>query len=124
MLCLGLCACKEEQKPKPKVQRIVRHYTGDVEVLNSCGMNGAASRMKDFLRKNGFDVVSYGNYRLQNFAETIVVLHNPEWEGARALAEALQTDNVLVVKSKRAVMDAVVYIGKDFQQIIEPDQGE
>lgn len=125
MLCLGLCACKEEPKPqKPAVRKIVRHYSGDVEVLNSCGMSGAASKMKDFLRKNGFDVVSYGNYGLQNFAETVIVLRNPEWEGAKALAEALQTDNVLVITSKRAVMDAVVYIGKDFQQKIEPDQGE
>lgn len=124
LLCLGLCACKEEQKPQPKPHKVIRHYTGDVEVLNSCGMSGAASKMKDFLRKNGFDVVSYGNYGLQNFAETIIVLRNPEWEGAKALAEALQTDNVLVITSKRAVMDAVVYIGKDFQQIIEPDQGE
>jgi hypothetical protein len=31
---------------------------------------------------------------------------------------------VLVVHSRRAVVDAAVYIGKDFEQIIEPEQGE
>lgn len=79
--------------------------------------------MRNYLRQNGFDVVSSRNDRLQNYDETIIVLRNPEWEGAQALARALKTDNVLVVASKRAVVDAAVYIGKDFKQIIEPEEG-
>jgi len=119
--CLSLLGCKEEAAP-PKVQE-VRSYKGDVEVLNSCGMQGAAASMRNYLRKNGFDVVSSRNDRLQNYDETIIVLRNPEWEGAQALARVLKTDNVLVVASKRAVVDAAVYIGKDFKQIIEPEEG-
>ena len=114
--------CKEEavkEKEKP-----VRHYSGDIEVLNSCGMQGAAAKMRSYLRENGFDVVSYRNDRLQNYDETILVLRNPEWEGAKALAKVLKTDNVMTVYSKRAVVDASIYIGKDFEQIIKPDQGE
>ena len=114
--------CKEE-KPAP-VAKVVRSYKGDVEVLNSCGMQGAAAKMRSYLRENGFDVVSSRNDRLQNYDETVVVLRNPEWEGAKALAQTLKTKNVLVVHSKRAVVDAAVYIGKDFKQIIEPEQGE
>lgn len=120
-LLLFFAGCKEEVKQEV---HIVRHYNGDVEVLNSCGEQGAAAKMKAFLRKNGFDVVSYRNDRLQNYDETIVVLRNPEWEGAQALAKALKTDNVMTIISKRAVVDAAVYIGKDFHQIIEPEQGE
>jgi len=119
--CLAILGCKEEA-PAPKVQE-VRSYKGDVEVLNSCGMQGAAASMRNYLRKNGFDVVSSRNDRLQNYDETIIVLRNPEWEGAQALARALKTNNVLVVASKRAVVDAAVYIGKDFKQIIEPEEG-
>ena len=96
----------------------------DVEVLNSCGMQGAAAKMRSYLRDNGFDIVSSRNDRLQNYDETVLVLRNPEWEGAKALAQALKTDNVLIVHSDRAVVDAAVYIGKDFNQIIEPEQGE
>ena len=114
--------CKEE-KPAP-VEKVVRSYKGDVEVLNSCGMQGAASKMKTYLRENGFDIVSSRNDRLQNYDETVLVLRNPEWEGAKALAQTLKTKNVLVVHSKRAVVDAAVYIGKDFKQIIEPEQGD
>lgn len=123
VFCLAFLGCKEEVQA-PKVQEVKRSYKGDVEVLNSCGMQGAAARMKSYLRKNGFDVVSTRNDVLQNYEETIIVLRNPEWEGAQALARALKTNNVLVVASKRAVVDAAVYIGKDLNQIIEPDQGD
>lgn len=114
--------CKEEKVVEEK--QPVRHYKGDIEVLNSCGMQGAAAKMRAYLRENGFDVVSYRNDRLQNYDETILVLRNPEWEGAKALAKTLKTENVMTVFSKRAVVDASVYIGKDFEQIIKPDQGE
>lgn len=125
--CLVFCAllvgCEEvrEEAPKPHV---VRTYKGDVELLNSCGIQGAASTMRTFLRENGFDVVSSRNDVLQNYEETIIVLRNPEWEGAQALANTLGTKNVLVVGSDRpAVVDAAVYIGKDFKQLIEPEEG-
>ena len=117
-----LAGCKEEKVVEEK--QPVRHYKGDIEVLNSCGMQGAAAKMRAYLRENGFDVVSYRNDRLQNYDETILVLRNPEWEGAKALAKALKTENVLTVFSKRAVVDASIYIGKDFEQIVKPDQGE
>ena len=117
-----LTGCEEEKKPQ--VVKVKRTYKGDVEVLNSCGMQGAAAKMRSYLRDNGFDIVSSRNDRLQNYDETVLVLRNPEWEGAKALAQALKTDNVLIVHSDRAVVDAAVYIGKVFNQIIEPEQGE
>ena len=109
----AFCGC-EEEKPAPIVRK----------VLNSCSMKGAATQMRAFLRNNGFDVVHIGNDRLQNYDETIIVLRNPEWEGAQALAATLKTKNVLVLLDKNATVDAVVHTGRDFQQIIEPDQGE
>ena len=112
----------EEEKPAP-VKREVRRIKGEVEVLNSCSMKGAAVKMRSFLRENGFDVVHIDNERLQNYDETIIVLRNPEWEGAQVLAATLKTKNVLVLLNKNATVDAVVHTGRDFQQIIEPDQG-
>ena len=116
----ALTACEEEKV----VVKEKRTYKGDIEVLNSCGEPGAAAKVRTFLRENGFDVVSFGNDLLQNYDETILVLRNPEWEGAKALAQTLNTKNVMTVVSKRAAVDASIYIGKDFKQIIEPEQGE
>jgi len=121
-ICLCLLGCEEEKQASAVKE--VRSYKGDVEVLNSCGIQGAAAKMRGYLRENGFDIVSSRNDRLQNYDETVIVLRNPEWEGAKALARTLKTNNVLVVHSSRAVVDAAVYIGKDFKQIIEPEQGE
>jgi len=123
IFCLVFLGC-EEEKVQPKVQEIKRTYKGDVELLNSCGMDGAASKMKVYLRENGFDVVSTKNDIVQNYEQTILVLRNPKWEGAQALAKALKTKNVITVMSKRALVDASVYIGKDLKQIVEPEQGE
>lgn len=113
-----LCGCEEQQEVKVKIHT---SYAGDVEILNSCGIDGAASGMRDYLRRNGFDVVSYGDYPVQNFDETVLAVHTPDWEGAKPLAEALNTKNVLYIKNKRAYVDATVYIGKDFQSIIQQD---
>ena len=110
-----LQGCEDEKKAP--TEQIVRSYKGDVEVLNSCGEPGAAAKMRSFLRKNGFDVVSFRNDVLQNYDETIVVLRNPEWEGAQALAATLKTKNVLVLLNKNATVDAIVHTGRDFQQI-------
>ena len=63
----------EEEKQAPVV-REVRRIKGEVEVLNSCSMKGAAVKMRSFLRNNGFDVVHIDNERLQNYDETIIVL--------------------------------------------------
>ncbi len=123
VLSAFLFAGCEEQKQAPVV-REVRRIKGEVEVLNSCSMKGAAVKMRSYLRENGFDVVHIDNERLQNYDETIIVLRNPEWEGAQVLAATLKTKNVLVLLNKNATVDAVVHTGRDFQQIIEPDQGE
>ncbi len=123
IFCIAVIGC-EEEKVQPKVQEIKRTYKGDIEVLNSCGMPGAAAKMKVYLRENGFDVVSTRNDIVQNYEQTVLVLRNPEWEGAQALAKVLKTNNVMTVISKRALVDASVYIGKDLNQIVEPEQGE
>lgn len=113
----GGTSCQKEAPPV-----IEEHsYSGSVEVLNSCGKAGAASEMTAFLRNKGFDVVQYRNDLLQNYEETIIAIRNPQWEGATALAQALKTKNVLPLKSKRAHVDATVYIGKNFNKIIEQE---
>ncbi len=121
LICsLVIWGCQEE-KETPKVQEVLRTYSGSVKLLNSCGMQGAATKMRVYLREHGFDVQEIGNDIVQNYEETVLVLRNPEWEGAQALAKTLKTENVLVVSSKMATVDAAVYIGKDFEQIVNPE---
>ena len=46
-------SCKEE--PSPVVE--IRETPGDIQVLNSSGIPGAASKMRDYFRSQGFDVL-------------------------------------------------------------------
>lgn len=115
----SLTACVEETERKEVVS--FRSYAGEIELLNSCGIAGAASEMKNFLRKNGFDVVGFGNDILQNYEETILAIHTLDWEGAKPLAERLGIKNVLYVKNARAYVDATIYLGKDFKKLIQRD---
>ena len=117
-LLLGVSSCEKEEVQKVEQKR---SYPGDVQVLNSCGMKGAASSMRNYLRSQGFDVVAISNDRLQNYEETILVIHTPGWEGEEALAKDLKTKNVLHVQNKRAYVEASVYIGRDLEKIIQQD---
>lgn len=119
LMLSSLWACKEEIVSEKKVEK--RFYTGDVQVLNSCGIDNAASEMKNYLRSQGFDVVVVGNDRLRNYEETILVIHTSGWDGEKPLAKALKTNNVLHVQNNRAYVDASVYIGRDLEQIIQQD---
>lgn len=108
-------SCKEE--PLPVVE--IRETPGDIQVLNASGIPGAASKMRDYLRSRGFDVLEMSNEKLWNYEETIVALRNPHWAGAEALAKALHTENIIPLRNKRVLFDATVYIGKDFEKIIQ-----
>lgn len=110
-----LISCKEVE---PVVQEI-RETPGDIQVLNSSGIPGAASKMRDYLRSQGFDVLEMSNERLWNYEETIIALRNPHWAGSEALAKALHTENVIPLRNKRVLFDATVYVGKDFEKIIQ-----
>jgi hypothetical protein len=117
LFCLAgiLSSCEEE---KPVIQE-VRATPGDIQVLNSSGIPGAAGKMGDYLRSQGFDVLEMSNEKLWNYEETIVALRNPHWAGAEALAKALHTKNVIPLENKRVLFDATVYVGKDFEKIIQ-----
>ncbi len=110
----------EKQKETKHVNE-PRHFDGDIEVQNSCGIDGAAAEMREFLRLNGFDVVSSTNDRLQTNTETILVVHTADWKGTETLAQLLKTENVLFVKNKHSYVDATIHIGKDFKKIIQQD---
>ena len=64
----------EEEKQTPVV-REVRRIKGEVEVLNSCSMKGAAVKMRSFLRNNGFDVVHIDNELTEHVPSVGYVRH-------------------------------------------------
>jgi hypothetical protein len=48
-------------------------YIGKVEVLNGCGIEGAAGKVADYLRSTNFDIKSVGNAQTWNYPFTMVI---------------------------------------------------
>jgi hypothetical protein len=110
------------QKDVPHIQprtTTVPHI-GSIQVLNGCGIDGAAGAIAEFLRKKGFDVKDVANATSWidgtprwNYPHTIVVSTTPDMANARAVAAALGTENTLLLRTEENHYDVIVYLGKD-----------
>ncbi|MDZ7260835.1 MAG: LytR C-terminal domain-containing protein [candidate division KSB1 bacterium] len=93
----------------------------DVEVLNGCGVDGVASKITEYLRAKGFDVVYFGNYTRFDIEETIVIdRRSLDKENAKKVAEALgitNEKNIIQIKNDQKQLDVSVIIGKDYPRL-------
>ncbi|MFH0920026.1 MAG: LytR C-terminal domain-containing protein [Fibrobacterota bacterium] len=87
---------------------------GSIQILNGTGKPGAAQVVSGFLRVKGFDVKEIGNAPDWNYEETMVVSRVRDMETARRVAEALQTQNCLKIRSDTRQFDVTVFVGRDY----------
>jgi len=93
--------------------------TGQIQILNACGFPGAAEAMRDYLTDRGFDIVEFGNAPYWNLSQTIVVARTNNTLVARDLAKILSTENVVQLTDSSCMVDATVYVGKDYYKRIK-----
>ncbi len=93
--------------------------TGQIQILNGCGKGGAAEQFRDYLTSSGFDIIEFGNAASWNYAHTIVVARTPNEPVARDLAKVLHTDNLIHLFDPTALVDATVFIGRDYEELIK-----
>ena len=91
---------------------------GSIQILNGCGVAGAANKVADFLRGRGFDVKNIGTASTSNYPFTLVVSRKKEMTIARQVAAALTTDRVVLMRNGDDIYDATVFIGSDFSERI------
>lgn len=91
-----------------------------VEVLNGCGLAGAADKVTNFLRIRKFDVVQIGNYRTFDIDESIVIDRKGNIKIAEDIADALGINrhNVIQQVNKNYLLDVSIIVGKDYKQLI------
>ncbi|MHB1687583.1 MAG: LytR C-terminal domain-containing protein [Ignavibacteriaceae bacterium] len=109
-----------------EIQKINSRKTSptiQVEVLNGCGIPGAADNFTSFLRKNNFDVVQIGNYISFDVEKSMVIDRVGNTANAIKIADALGIDrkNIIQQINKNYFLDASVVIGKDFDSL-KPNQ--
>lgn len=90
-----------------------------LEVLNGCGIAGAASTFTAALRKNGFDVVEAGNFENYNMEKTTIISRTMNKENAKHIADALgiKYSQIIVEASENYYLDATIIIGADYQSL-------
>jgi len=93
--------------------------TGQIQVLNGCGYSGAAEAVRNFLTQQGFDIIEFGNASHWNYKETIVVARTENIIVAYDLGKILNTENVIQILDSTQMVEATVYVGKDYYRRIQ-----
>ena len=95
---------------------------GEIQVLNACGKSKAALQMRNFLMEKGYDVIEMGDGPNWSFNKTIIALRNPYWMGGTSLSQVLNTKNLILLHNPATMVDATVYVGKDFEELINHEK--
>lgn len=94
-----------------------------IDLLNGCGISGAAGSWAGYLRSRGFDVVEMRNFKTYDVEHSLVVDRTGNLENARRVARALgiRTENIIRQISEDYYVDVSVVIGKDYDRL-KPSQ--
>ncbi len=108
-----------EPSPLSSKVRSVSGKPVQLEVLNGCGVSGAASRVTSFLRRRGFDVVDVRNYKRFDLLETLVIDRVGNLATARQVAQTLgvKRENIIQEINPDYFVDVSVVIGKDYASL-------
>ena len=95
--------------------------TIQAEVLNGCGVSGAADTFTDSLRVKGIDVVNTGNYRNFDIDNTIIIDRSGKTENAKYIAKLFGVNDSQVIRqvNKNYFLDVCVIIGKDYNNYLK-----
>jgi hypothetical protein len=114
LLALLFNACREKETAPVFVPN-----TGQIQVLNGSGKGGAAELFRNYLTDQGFDIIEFGNAPSWNYSRTIVVARTANKNIASDLAKVLHTDNLIHLFDPTAMVDATVFIGRDYEEVIK-----
>lgn len=90
-----------------------------LEVLNGCGVAGAAEKITDYLRNNRVDVVQMKNYSSFDIEKSLVIDRTGNKLNAEKIADILGIDRKYIVQqiSNDYFLDVSLVIGKDYNQL-------
>lgn len=90
-----------------------------LDVLNGCGVSGAATAVRDYLRARGYDVVEMRNYKSFDVEATLVVDRTGDSRTAEKVAYALGVSKSRIIHQINPdyFVDVSVVIGKDYKSL-------
>ena len=124
LVLLAGCRDKEGTAVKTRVTEDGRVLPdaplGVVEVLNGSGVKGAANLVAHRLQDKGFDVVKVGNAPDKNYQHTLVAVRRPGTAVGDRVAATLNVHRLLPYYNENLLVDATVYVGQDYQELLRP----
>jgi LCP family protein required for cell wall assembly len=91
-----------------------------VEVLNGSGTSGAAQKVADILKQQGYVVTAVGNAGSFRYASSQVVSHKDGLKGVDKIATALKVANIRQDKKpSTSKADVTVIVGQDFAAMLK-----
>jgi hypothetical protein len=88
-----------------------------VEVLNGCGEQGIAEMVTDWLRREGFDIVYFGNADSFEYEKTILYDRSGRPEFVQEVATVLGCKNTERSFDGLLLLDVSVVVGKDWEKL-------
>ncbi len=88
--------------------------TIDIRVENGSGISGAATRVRERLVRNGFNVLEFGNAARNDYERTVVLNQSGNIEAAELVAKYLHCNDVYTKIDKTVTTDVKVIVGKNY----------
>ena len=86
-------------------------------VLNGTGIGGLADRISIRMRYRGFKAGEYGNFRINNLNESVVLIRNGQIEKSFIVARECRINRVYAKTDRRLLNNAVLILGNDYYEI-------
>ena len=86
-------------------------------VLNGTEIGGLADRISIRMRYRGFKAGEYGNFRINNLNESVVLIRNGQIEKSFIVAKECRINRVYAKTDRRLLNNAVLILGKDYYEI-------
>ena len=86
-------------------------------VLNGTGIGGLVDRISIRMRYRGFKAGEYGNFRINNLNESVVLIRNGQIEKSFIVAKECRINRVYAKTDRRLLNNAVLILGKDYYEI-------
>lgn len=107
-------------QPEPVVEGTSELLNLEVEVLNGCGVTGAASRVATLLRRSGCQVVRLGEADHYHYKNDIVVVRRGKRKDAQGILGILKGSEWVEQRSDDAMVDVTIIVGKP-HPLVESD---
>ena len=90
-----------------------------VEVLNGTSEKHIATKIREFLLRNGIDVIESGNYKTSDVEKTMVIdrINDRQKAAKVALILGLPEERISSVQNDKLYSDVSIVIGKDYKNL-------